>query len=45
EISPECNISVSSFETIDRIELSQTLGAGVTTIQASPHCEIMESTK
>ncbi|CAG8822330.1 31472_t:CDS:1, partial [Racocetra persica] len=45
KISPECDISISYSETIDCIELSQTLGAGATTIQASPHCEIMESTK
>ncbi|CAG8663200.1 20708_t:CDS:1 [Racocetra persica] len=45
EISPECDISVSFSERIDRTELSQTLDAGATTIQASPHCEIMESTK
>ncbi|CAG8547306.1 20451_t:CDS:2 [Gigaspora rosea] len=33
EISPECNISINSLEIIDRIELSQTLGA--TAIQTS----------
>ncbi|CAG8482011.1 8641_t:CDS:2, partial [Scutellospora calospora] len=37
EISPKCNISVGSSETIDHIELSQTLDTGATTIQASPH--------
>ncbi|CAG8540203.1 25712_t:CDS:2 [Gigaspora rosea] len=45
EISPDCDISVSPFKTIDHIELSQTLVAGATTIQASPHCQIIESTK
>ncbi|CAG8806570.1 18961_t:CDS:1, partial [Racocetra persica] len=45
EISSEYDISISFSETIDRIELSQTLGAGATTIQASSHCEIIESTK
>ncbi|RIB03172.1 hypothetical protein C2G38_2225862 [Gigaspora rosea] len=45
EISPDYDISVSPFETIDRIELSQTLVAGATTIQASPYCQIIESTK
>ncbi|CAG8622692.1 19339_t:CDS:1, partial [Racocetra persica] len=45
EISPECNISVNPFETINHIELSQILRAGTTTIQASPYCEIIESAK
>ncbi|RIB00045.1 hypothetical protein C2G38_2235866 [Gigaspora rosea] len=45
EISPDCDISVGPFKTIDHIELSQTLVAGTTTIQASPHCQIIESTK
>ncbi|CAG8529704.1 35266_t:CDS:1 [Racocetra persica] len=45
EISPGCDIFVSFSETIDHIELSQMLDAGATTIQASPHCEIIESTK
>ncbi|CAG8790210.1 19682_t:CDS:2, partial [Racocetra persica] len=45
EISPECNISIDPSETIDHIELSQMLDAGATTIQASLHCEIIESTK
>ncbi|CAG8851225.1 2507_t:CDS:1, partial [Gigaspora margarita] len=43
EISPECNIPISPFEIIERIELSQALGT--TAIQASPNCEIIESTK
>jgi len=43
EISPECNISINSLEIIDRIELSQTLGA--TAIQTSHSCGIIELTK
>ncbi|CAG8784333.1 35946_t:CDS:1, partial [Racocetra persica] len=43
KISPECDISISSFEIIERIELSQILGR--TAIQASPHCKIIESIK
>ncbi|CAG8642760.1 37483_t:CDS:2 [Gigaspora margarita] len=45
EISPDCDIFVSPFETIDCIELSQMLVAGTTTIQASSHCQIIKSTK
>ncbi|CAG8807175.1 18938_t:CDS:1 [Gigaspora margarita] len=45
EISPDCNISINSFKTIDYIELSQTIVSGATTIQASSHCQIIESTK
>ncbi|CAG8828040.1 3759_t:CDS:1, partial [Racocetra persica] len=45
KISPECDIFISFSKTIDHIKLSQTLDTGATTIQASPHCEIIESTK
>ena len=43
EISPECNIFINSLEIIDRIELSQRLGA--TAIQTSHSCGIIELTK
>ncbi|CAG8637424.1 696_t:CDS:2, partial [Gigaspora rosea] len=45
KISLDCDISLSPFKTIDRIELSQILVADTTTIQASPYCQIIESTK
>ncbi|GBC32615.2 hypothetical protein GLOIN_2v1880501 [Rhizophagus irregularis DAOM 181602=DAOM 197198] len=43
EISPECNIAVTSSEEIERIELSEALAASAT--QASLNCNIIELTK
>ncbi|CAG8843286.1 10627_t:CDS:1, partial [Gigaspora margarita] len=43
EISLECNIPISPFEIIKRVELSQALGT--TAFQASSNCKIIESTK
>ena len=42
ELSPECNIIISSSEVIEHIEISETLIA--VTIQVSPICNIMELT-
>ncbi|PKB93258.1 hypothetical protein RhiirA5_441859 [Rhizophagus irregularis] len=43
EISPECNIAVTSSKEIERIELSEALAASAT--QASLNCNIIELTK
>ncbi|CAG8796028.1 16840_t:CDS:1, partial [Racocetra persica] len=43
KILPECNINIDFFETIESIELSQSIDA--TTIQASFDCEIIKITK
>ncbi len=42
ELSPECNIIISSSEVIERIEISETPIA--VTIQVSPICNIIELT-
>ncbi|GET03004.1 hypothetical protein GLOIN_2v1763419 [Rhizophagus clarus] len=43
KILPECNIAMTNFEEIERIELSKTLTAVVT--QVSPNCNIIELTR
>ncbi|CAG8682419.1 14011_t:CDS:2, partial [Gigaspora rosea] len=43
EISPESNINIDSFETIESVELSQSIGS--IAIRASFDCEIIKITK
>jgi len=43
ELSPECNIAVTSFEEIERVELSKTPTAIIT--QISLNCNIIELTR